>query len=81
MGLALRSAELAAAALIAAGSDWSHPAIQGLPAAYRRLWRTRRPACRAGALILSQPALSSTAVDLLESLPFLATPSLRLIGK
>jgi 2-polyprenyl-6-methoxyphenol hydroxylase-like FAD-dependent oxidoreductase len=81
MGLALRSAELAAHALIAAGTDHHHPSLRNLPAQYRRLWRTRRPACRAGAVVMSRPRLAATAVDLLRSVPGLAGPSLRLVGK
>lgn len=81
MGLALRSAELAVSALIAAGPDRSHAAVRSLPAALRRLWRTRRPTCRAGGLVMSRPRLSSTAVNLLQTLPALANPSLHLIGK
>lgn len=81
MGLAMRSAELAAEALITAGADRAHAAVRSLPAAYRRLWRTRRPACRAGAIVLSRPRLASVAVDLLNAVPSLGSPSLRLVGK
>lgn len=78
MGLALRSAELAAEALIASAGD---PPLRELRAAYHDLWRVRRSACRAGALVLSRPMICGVAVDLLNAIPSLARPSLRLAGK
>jgi flavin-dependent dehydrogenase len=81
MGLALRSAELAARALICGGGDRAHAEIKRLPSVYRNLWRARRPACRAGAVVLSHPRLSSAAIDLLNTIPAVATPSLYLVGK
>lgn len=50
MGLAMRSAELAAAALITGNPD-------SLATEFRSLWRTRRAACRAAALAASSPPL------------------------
>lgn len=74
MGLALRSAELAAES-IAANS------IGALPGKFAALWRIRKPACRAAALWMSSPGLCKASVDLLNASPSLANFALRLIGK
>jgi hypothetical protein len=74
MGLALRSAELAANALLTSTTST-------LPSAYRHLWRTRRPACRAAALLFSNPTLSSNAIDFLTTFPIFTNPTLHLLGK
>jgi 2-polyprenyl-6-methoxyphenol hydroxylase-like FAD-dependent oxidoreductase len=62
IGLALRSAELAASHLVSARFN-----PQALRRAYQKLWTTRRLVCRTGALILSRPTLASLAVRLLNS--------------
>lgn len=55
MGLALRSAELAAAALASAGGAWTKETEAELLAKYRRLWRSRALACRMIALGVMSP--------------------------
>lgn len=82
MGLAMRSAELAAMELIASanGEPGSQRADGRLCAAYRRLWSTRRLGCRAAAIAVS----SRTAMTLLGAGPppiSLVRPALRLLGK
>ena len=72
MGVAMASAEAAAHALLL--GDCST-----LSRRYRKLWRTRRPACRAAAVLLS--SRDSGAVALVEAAPALGTLGLRLIGK
>ena len=61
MGLAMRSAELAAEAVLA-----GHPA-DWLQREYRQLWRTRAWACRAAAICVSSPALCGIAVEAMGS--------------
>ena len=73
MGVAMASAEAAAHALLL--GDCST-----LSRRYRKLWRTRRPACRAAAVLLSSRA-SAAAVALVEASPALGALGLRLIGK
>lgn len=74
MGLAMQSAALAASSLMSG----SHvPLIDG----YRRLWRTRRPFCRATALLVSRPGLARVLVPFLRFWPLLGDIGLRLIGK
>jgi hypothetical protein len=80
MGLALRSAELATAAIVQAISHHSSVNAPRLARAYKRLWNQRRAACRAGAKIVSSPALSKLTVPLAEVDP-LGTLVLRLVGK
>ncbi len=62
IGLALRSAELAAQHLLA-----PHFRPGTLMRDYQKLWNTRRLVCRTGALILSRPMLARLAVRLLSS--------------
>jgi 2-polyprenyl-6-methoxyphenol hydroxylase-like FAD-dependent oxidoreductase len=74
MGLALCSAERAAAILL----DGSPASLFGQ---YRRLWRLRRATCRAAALLVSQPALAGRIASLLQTSPLLGRLGLRLLGK
>lgn len=53
MGLALRSGELAAKALAARRGAWTSNDRERLESDYRRLWQTRRFACRAAALAVT----------------------------
>jgi flavin-dependent dehydrogenase len=53
MGLAMRSAELAVDALL------GHANVAELPARFARLWRARRLGCRAAAVWVSRPRISS----------------------
>ena len=73
MGVAMASAEAAARSLLAGESV-------DLPSRFSKLWRTRRPACRAAAVLLSSPA-SSAAVALVDACPAVGAAGLRLIGK
>jgi flavin-dependent dehydrogenase len=76
MGLALRSAELAAEALIRGGD------VVELRRAYERLWRTRRTACRAAAMVISSPRVADLAVQCAAGVgDSLARIGLKLIGK
>ena len=79
MGLAIRSAEMAVEALedgMTGGGD-----LRGLAAQYKRLWRSRRCACRAAARIVARPASAARAFSLARTSPSLARLAMRLIGK
>lgn len=78
MGLAIRSAELAARALIASPIQ---PDLPSLKLEYRRLWTVRRLACRAAALALSSPTLARPTVKLVAGSGTFAGLALRLMGK
>ena len=75
MGLALRSAELAATALA------ENRGVERLRADFDALWGTRRLACRAAAMVVSRPELSGAALDWIQGNDRLAAAALRLIGK
>jgi menaquinone-9 beta-reductase len=75
MGLAMRSAELAAEAV---DRGWS---ADRLTASYRRLWRVRRATCRAAAVALSSQSASSRVMTLLERTPGLLRVGMRMVGK
>ena len=80
IGLALRSAELAVESVIAAaGSRVVKPIDLGI--AYNRLWRSRRTACRAAALVISHPRAHGALLPLLARLPQAARLALHLLGK
>lgn len=74
MGLALRSAELAASSLLS-GRDVP------MVGCYQRLWRMRRASCRATALLVSRPGWAEALVPILRSAPLLGTIGIRLLGK
>ena len=73
MGLAMRSALLAADA-IAAGD------VSNLPSEFHNLWSTRRTACRTIAVALGSP-LGGLAVTAANALPPVAKLAMRLMGK
>jgi menaquinone-9 beta-reductase len=79
MGLAIRSAELAVEAIVAAGGG--EVDVERLRARYRKLWRTRRAACRAAAMALSQPRLAPVMIRVSRACPPLTRAVLRLMGK
>jgi flavin-dependent dehydrogenase len=58
MGLAMRSAELAAQRLIASAGVRGSTGQASLADEYRRLWRTRRAGCRAAAVVVSSRLIS-----------------------
>jgi 2-polyprenyl-6-methoxyphenol hydroxylase-like FAD-dependent oxidoreductase len=74
MGLAMRSAEVVAAALMR-GCEKS------IPAALRSLWRTRPVACRAGAWFASSPGLANVVAPVLRRAPRVLGPAMALMGK
>jgi 2-polyprenyl-6-methoxyphenol hydroxylase-like FAD-dependent oxidoreductase len=81
MGLAIRSAELAADALAGAAEvGRPHDAIK-LAQRYDSLWRSRRHACRAAGQVVSRPATAAAAFSLARASPLLTKFALRLIGK
>lgn len=83
MGLAMRSAELAAAELVASATrDGGAPADRQrrLTAAYRGLWQTRRFGCRAAAVAASAPGVANFITLRRPPAP-LVRGALRLIGK
>jgi flavin-dependent dehydrogenase len=75
MGLAMRSAELAAAAILGR-SDPSRLAEQ-----YRHLWRARRFACRSAALLVGSPILAAMIAGHIRQDTPLTASVLRLVGK
>jgi 2-polyprenyl-6-methoxyphenol hydroxylase-like FAD-dependent oxidoreductase len=81
MGLAMRSAELAATALADAWDAGGAVNTRSLRASFNALWKTRRFACRAVALLVSQPVLSGAALDWVRCNERLAAATLRLLGK
>jgi flavin-dependent dehydrogenase len=81
MGLALRSAELAAAALARAHAAGTPFDAAGLRGAYHRLWRTRRAACRAAARVVSSGRFGGAAMELLRHDERAGRVGLMLMGK
>jgi len=90
MGLALRSAELAAASVIE-GFDREIATVGGrvpvrrlngnqVRGAFVSMWRTRAAACRAGAIVTSNPMLARVLVPLLNQ-RIVSHSMLRLMGK
>ena len=75
MGLALRSAELAAECIQARDN------VVGLAAGYQRLWALRRATCRLSARAVSTPMLADGLSQLLLSNPMLGRSAMRLAGK
>jgi flavin-dependent dehydrogenase len=80
MGLAMRSAEIAARVLIDANLRRVAPNPHRIQSAYRRLWGMRGPACRAAALAISSPRTSHVLVRAAGVAP-MATLGLCAIGK
>ena len=75
MGLAMRSAELAALEL-SQGRDPSR-----LRRAFEKLWRLRRRSCRAAAVAMSYPPTAGIAVRTISANDALARVSLKFVGK
>jgi 2-polyprenyl-6-methoxyphenol hydroxylase-like FAD-dependent oxidoreductase len=75
MGLAMRSAELAALELSGAND------ADGLRRAFDKLWRRRRMSCRAAAMAMSSPAAAGVAVRTISAHDAVARASLKFIGK
>lgn len=81
MGLALRSAELAADALAEVDDDPARLDRATLSRRYNALWRTRRAACRAAAKVVSSGRLAGAAMDLLRSDERAGRAAMGLMGK
>jgi flavin-dependent dehydrogenase len=82
MGLAMRSAQLAAEAIIDASRDHRRVDRSSLARAFRQLWRARGVACRATAIAVSSPRTSSVFVRAARTAPASVTRlALRAIGK
>jgi flavin-dependent dehydrogenase len=75
MGLALRSAELAASAICA-----GRP-MTDVSRGYRGLWAVRRVACRGAALAASTPLIANAIAPLLHLNPRLPAAVMRMAGK
>jgi 2-polyprenyl-6-methoxyphenol hydroxylase-like FAD-dependent oxidoreductase len=79
MGLALRSAELAADALSTSTTPAS--TSRALKRRYRRLWSVRSHACHLGGILASTPTWSRPAARTLSTFPAALRASLVLMGK
>lgn len=69
IGLALCSAEIAAEMLLGPAAPNGAGRLS-VDAAYRRLWRSRRAAARAAALVVSRPSVVEALLPLMDRLPF-----------
>jgi menaquinone-9 beta-reductase len=74
IGLAMRSAEVVAEALVAGD-------VTGVAQRLAPLWRTRPLACRVGAKIASSPTLANVVSPVLRAAPGIMGPALALMGK
>jgi flavin-dependent dehydrogenase len=81
MGLAMRSAELAADALDHAARTNAPLPVRRLRSEFDRLWRTRRLACRALARLMSAPALAGDVVDWARGSESIGRAAMTWIGK
>jgi flavin-dependent dehydrogenase len=81
MGLAMRSAELAASEIIASLTTGRSIDTDLLLAQYDSLWRIRRAACRTGALLISHRFPAAIAVSSLRTLPAIGQLAMTLAGK
>ena len=81
MGLAMRSADLAAEALVAARGRWTSSAARVLERGYRRLWAARRLSCRAGAMVASSRLPATATAAIVARAPALLRAGMVLMGK
>ncbi|HEV2293786.1 MAG TPA: NAD(P)/FAD-dependent oxidoreductase [Tepidisphaeraceae bacterium] len=81
MGLAMRSAELAAAALDHVAECNAEPDVAALRRAYCSLWKTRARASRATALAMSSPTFAELAVQAASASDAVARLGMRWVGK
>jgi flavin-dependent dehydrogenase len=79
MGLAMRSAELAADELIQSHRAGRAPRTASLRARFDRLWRTRRLACRAAGVAIASPRVANLGLRLVPG--GLTALALRVTGK
>ena len=75
IGLAMRSAELAATALLEGRPS------ESLQRSFNRLWRTRRGACRLIAKALGRPAVAESMIALTRANEHLAKTAMAFMGK
>jgi 2-polyprenyl-6-methoxyphenol hydroxylase-like FAD-dependent oxidoreductase len=80
MGLAIRSAELAAAAL-AVSAQWDERHARALATHYRKLWSARGLVCRLTAHAVSSHRLADRFMPLARAAPATLRPFLALMGK
>lgn len=81
MGLAMRSAELAAECLIDAFQHGTEPNLARLRSDYRKLWRVRRLVCRAAGLVIASPRLSRLVIPFIGGNDPLTGLALQALGK
>jgi hypothetical protein len=81
MGLALRSAELAAEAIIQAEHFGEGRLMRNLPKAYANLWQVRRTVCRGIAMMFSSEHVGDAVAPLVEANARIPAALLRLAGK
>jgi flavin-dependent dehydrogenase len=81
MGLAMRSAELAAASLLTGKCPPDGEERLRLEKDYRRLWGRRRTACRAAGLLASRRKVATAAALALSATPASLQAGLRWMGK
>jgi len=81
MGLAMRSAELAAEEIIRAMRSAAEINLPRLRRAFVNLWLPRRAACRALAMAISSPALATWALPMIATTDPPARLAMHLIGK
>ena len=81
MGLAMRSAELAAAAVDTALREGQPIDTAALRRDFNKLWKPRRLAARATAMLMSSPRCAEVLVHAINSIESLARPALIPLGK
>jgi 2-polyprenyl-6-methoxyphenol hydroxylase-like FAD-dependent oxidoreductase len=81
MGLAMRSAELAASELIRSNCERGGGRVHDLHRSFDRLWRVRRLTCRMAALAISSPRIANVGIRRLNAWGGLPGQVLRLMGK
>jgi len=81
MGLAMRSAELAAIEIDEAWHENREIDFAALRSRFSQLWRTRIAACRATALLIEHERFAPIALTLARRLPIVARLGMRLVGK
>ncbi len=81
MGLALRSAEVAVAALDNAAVAWTEVEQRRLRHAYAELWNTRRFSCRALAMAVSSQGIGDVVMDFMENNEWMGGVAMKMMGK
>ncbi len=81
MGLAIKSAELAAKAIDHAIRTNGVVSSRELIRQFDALWRTRQMVCRGAAMLMSRPVWCDVALSLVQTVDGLDTLVMRLIGK